>query len=84
MLAAEQAWGVNRVETYADFSGRVAELRAELLRIIRQLIEDHQKFLFVASEPSDRALLTIGEALRPLEYAIVRSFRVCFLPIFDR
>ena len=28
-------------------------------------------FIFVASEPRDRVLLTIGEALRPLEYAVV-------------
>ncbi len=47
----------------------------ESTRVIRELIEGHRKFIFVASEPSDRFLLTIGEALRPLEYAIVRSFR---------
>lgn len=51
------------------------DLMIESTRIIRQLVEDHQKFVFVASEPSDRVLLTIGQALRPLEYAIVDTLR---------
>ncbi|OGO28999.1 MAG: hypothetical protein A2W33_07345 [Chloroflexi bacterium RBG_16_52_11] len=37
MLAAEQHWGVNRIETYSDFSGRVASLKNTLLCIIRGL-----------------------------------------------
>ncbi|MCS6865853.1 MAG: hypothetical protein RMJ56_03270 [Gemmataceae bacterium] len=41
------------------------------VRLMRHLIEEHQRFVFVASEPSDRAYLTIGQALRPCEYAIV-------------
>jgi hypothetical protein len=41
------------------------------VRLIRRLIEVHQRFVFVASEPSDLAFLTIGQALRPCEYAIV-------------
>ncbi|HZS95055.1 MAG TPA: hypothetical protein VFA78_09675 [Chloroflexota bacterium] len=49
------------------------DLMIEATRIIRELVEGHQKFVFVASEPSDRMLLTIGEALRPLEFAIVST-----------
>jgi hypothetical protein len=49
------------------------DLMIESTRIIRELVEDHQKFVFVASEPSDRMLLTIGQALRPLEYAVVST-----------
>jgi hypothetical protein len=41
------------------------------VRLIRRLIEVHRRFVFVASEPGDLALLTIGQALRPCEYAIV-------------
>jgi hypothetical protein len=51
------------------------ELMIEATRMIRDLVEDHQKFLFVASEPSDRMLLSIGQALNPLEYAIVWNLR---------
>jgi hypothetical protein len=47
------------------------ELMIEATRIIRELVEGHQRFVFVASEPSDRVLLSIGQALNPLEYAIV-------------
>jgi hypothetical protein len=41
------------------------------VRLIRRLIENHKRFVFVASEPGDLAFLTIGQALRPCEYAIV-------------
>lgn len=51
------------------------DLMVESTRLIRELIEAHQKFVFVASEPRDRFLLTVGQALRPLEFAIVRSLR---------
>ncbi len=51
------------------------DLMIESTKIIRRLVEDHQKFVFVASEPSDRLLLTIGQALRPQEYAIVRTLK---------
>lgn len=51
------------------------DLMIEATRVIRELVEGHQKFVFVASEPADRLLLTIGQALRPLEFAIVRTLR---------
>lgn len=51
------------------------DLMIEATRVVRELVEGHQKFVFVASEPSDRVLLTIGQALRPTEYAIVRTLR---------
>jgi hypothetical protein len=51
------------------------DLMLESTKVIRELVEGHQKFVYVASEPSDRMLLTIGQALRPLEYAIVRTLR---------
>jgi hypothetical protein len=41
------------------------------VRLMRRLIEGHRRFVFVASEPGDRLYLTIGQALRPCEYAIV-------------
>ena len=39
--------------------------------IIRELVEVHQKFVFVAGEPREAFLRTIGMALRPMEYAII-------------
>ncbi|HEY3078566.1 MAG TPA: hypothetical protein VGM69_01530 [Chloroflexota bacterium] len=51
------------------------DLMVESTRIVRELVEGHQKIVFVASEPADRMLLTIGNALRPLEYAIVRTLK---------
>jgi hypothetical protein len=50
------------------------DLAIESIRVIRELI-DHRRFIFVASEPTDQALLTIGQSLRPLEYAIVGTLR---------
>lgn len=51
------------------------DLMIESTKIIRELVEDHQRFVYVASEPSDRVMLTIGQALRPLEYAIVGTLK---------
>ena len=51
-------------------SGMV-ELVDRGLDILNELILNHERFIFVPSAPSDRTLLTIGNALRPLEYAII-------------
>ena len=51
------------------------DLMIEATKVLRELIEQHQKFVFVASEPNDRVMLTIGQALRPLEFAIVGTLR---------
>jgi hypothetical protein len=53
--------------------GGSMELMIEGTKVLRQLIEAFQKFIFVASEPADRLHLTIGRALRPLEFAIIDS-----------
>lgn len=50
------------------------DLVIESIRVIRELIA-HERFVFVASEPADRALLTIGQGLHPLEYVIVGTLR---------
>jgi hypothetical protein len=47
------------------------ELLESSLDLLHDLIEKHQRFVFVPSAPSARTLLTIGNALRPLEYAII-------------
>lgn len=49
------------------------DLMIEAVKVLRRLVDDHQKFVFVASEPAERMLLTIGQALRPGEYAIIKS-----------
>lgn len=41
------------------------------VRLVREMVEGNPKFVFVSSEPADRLLLTIGQALYPLEYAVV-------------
>jgi hypothetical protein len=54
--------------------GSFADLAIESIKVIRRLV-DHQRFVFVASEPDDRALLTIGQGLFPLEYAIIGTLQ---------
>jgi hypothetical protein len=49
------------------------DLMVAATNVLRELVETHEKFVFVASEPRDRMLLTIAQALRPLEYAIVST-----------
>jgi hypothetical protein len=56
---------------YQFFISSYPELMIQAIRLLRELIEGHKKFVFVSSEPADRMLLTIGHALHPLEFAVV-------------
>lgn len=60
------------------------DLMIESTRIIRELVEGHQKFLFVTSEPADLVLLTLGQTLYPLEYAIVGTLKERIDQIVER
>lgn len=51
------------------------ELLEKSLGLLRELIEGHERIVFVPSGPSDRVLLTVGNALNPLEYAIVDTMQ---------
>jgi hypothetical protein len=53
----------------------LTDLMIESIRLIRGIVEGHQKFVYVASEPGDRLLLSIGHSLQALEYAIVTTLR---------
>lgn len=48
-----------------------ADVMIRSVKLLRELIEGHKKFVFVASEPGSRADLTIGQALHPREYVIL-------------
>ncbi len=48
-------------------------LQRASLETLRSLLLDHRKFVYVVSEPADRFLLTLGNALRPLEFAITET-----------
>lgn len=51
--------------------GGLLELMVAGTSALRELVEKHQKFVFVGSTPRDRLLLSLGHALRPLEFMIV-------------
>jgi hypothetical protein len=60
--------------TYELLTGAdLLELMVAGTTVLRELIERHRKFVFVASEPRERLLLTVGQALPPLHYAIVST-----------
>jgi hypothetical protein len=64
--------------------GGILELMVVATTELRQLIERHRKFVFVAGEPRERMLLTIGQALRPMEYAIVGTLDEWLHDWFDQ
>ena len=71
---SEAIWrmGHGNPVTYELLTGAdVVELMEAGINVMRELIEGHPKFVFVASEPRERFLLTIGQALPPLHYALV-------------
>lgn len=47
------------------------DMAIESIRVLRRLIAEHKKFVYVASESGDRDYLQFGQALRPLEYLIL-------------
>jgi hypothetical protein len=52
--------------------------KGERLELAEELIRwfvEHKKFVFVPSAPRKRHWLTIGHALRPLEFAIIQTLR---------
>lgn len=53
-------------------SGR-NEMAFASLQMLRGLLLDHKKFIFVPSEISDAAVVTIANALQPLQYAVLRN-----------
>jgi len=53
--------------------GGLLDLMVAGTNTVRELVEKRTKFLFVASEPRNRLWLSIGNALRPMEYFIVTT-----------
>jgi hypothetical protein len=60
------------------------ELLRRSLDLLRELILDYRRFVFVPSAPGERLLLTIGQALRPLEFAIVETSQRRMEQIFTK
>ena len=54
------------------------------LEVLSQLILEHRRFVYVPSAPGERVLLTIGNALRPLEFAVVETAERRTLPIIEQ
>lgn len=54
------------------------------LELLRRLLLGHKRWVFVPSAPKDQLLLTIGEALNPLEYAIVETGKEKMNSIVDK
>jgi hypothetical protein len=59
------------------------ELLDKSLPLLTDLVE-HRRFVFVPSSPADRLTLTIGNALRPLEYAILDTLEDSILRLADQ
>lgn len=57
------------------------DLLMEGLEMLSQLILEHRRFVYVPSAPGERVLLTIGNALRPLEFAVVETSERRMYPI---
>jgi hypothetical protein len=56
--------------------GGILDLMIASTKVLRDLINGHRKFVFVASEPREMLLLTIGQALLPGQYALVWTLDV--------
>ena len=52
-------------------SGMTYPLMQAGVAILREMLLEHQRFVFVPKGNQDKAMLTIGRALAPLEYAVI-------------
>jgi len=53
------------------------------LNVMSDLILSHKRFVYVPSAPGERMLLTICNALRPLEFAVLEDSRRRMTPIIE-
>jgi hypothetical protein len=44
------------------------------LELLRRFLLEHKRFVYVPSAPGERLLLTVGQYLRPLEFAVVDTY----------
>jgi hypothetical protein len=51
--------------------GGSLEVMVQATGVLRELVEVHQKFVFLAGEPREALFRTIGQALHPMEYAVI-------------
>ncbi len=49
------------------------DMAIESIKVLRDLLGGHQRVVYVSSEPGNRDLLQLGQALRPLEYLVVNT-----------
>jgi hypothetical protein len=63
--------------------GGSTDLLIESIRVIRDLVTGHQRFVFVDRDRPNRMLMTIGQGLRVLEYAIVSRLSDLLDPFFE-
>jgi hypothetical protein len=71
---SQAAWRLGRGNplTYELLTGGGnRELMVAATRVLREFVEVKQRFVFLAGEPGETLLATIGQALHPGEYAIV-------------
>jgi hypothetical protein len=52
--------------------------------VLEELLLEHKRFVFIPSAPGERVLLTIGNALRPMEFAIVENSERRIWPIITQ
>lgn len=59
------------------------DLVQEGLAVLRELLLQHRRFVFVQKTPRKRGLLTLGLALRPLEFAVLHPLQTYVQDMVD-
>jgi SAM-dependent methyltransferase len=74
LLAAEQAWGVHRVDTYRHFGQRVEQLRGNLIALLTQLKQSGKRIaVYGASAKGSTLLNYFGLGAELLDFVVDRS-----------
>lgn len=70
-------------ELLTSFWASRTDMTKSAIALFEKIVK-HKRFVFVPSAPSRRELITIGSALRPLEYIIISSMRPELENIIER
>ena len=74
LLEQEAAWGVDRLEFYQRFSGRVERVKADLLKLLRGLVGEGKRLAAYGAAAKGSTLLNYcGIGRETLEFVVDRS-----------
>ncbi|MBL7780460.1 MAG: hypothetical protein JNM22_04515 [Saprospiraceae bacterium] len=87
MEEAQSSWRMGHgnpfaYELFVNFWASKKEVTARTLGLLSNIV-DHQRFVYIPSTTSSRHLITLGNALEPLEFVLIDTAKQALLKIIE-